>query len=223
MSWPHIWKHGNGHRYSALKAFVDDWFGGFEPEDGIPVPESSDLPDALVEFYRLVGARDDLVRAHHVLLAPEDIEVDGEYVPFWVARDGHYSWGFRPQAKGGREVAVWFDARALHLEEDWIPSSASMSRFLTQMVMVEVAFAAARFGGTLAPSAESFDLTPVYVPLDFEQMPGVLEDVHGSESVLIARSPGARLHVGARDRIAWRNAVAYFEGRGFEWEVEWSD
>lgn len=222
MGWTQIWRHGNGHRYSALEAFVDEWFGGIAREDGLE-DVGDGLPKALAEFYGLIGRRDDLVRQHHVLLSPEFIEADGEYTVFWASRGGEFAWAFKTDSRED-DPEVWMDVHALHTDQRWALSSSRMSRFLTQMVLVETAMANARFGGTaVAPAAVRVDLRPKYAPLDFDVWPQLVREAAGDDSTLIVRNAAGRFYVGARDRDSWRNVLANLEGRGFEWEVEWSD
>ncbi len=223
MSWTHIWRHGNGHRFSALRDFISSWFGDVGPDDGLVVDRPSGLPEALVEFYEWVGRRHDLLRQHHVLLSPEFIEPDDDYTVFWASRGGEFSWAFET-GECDDEPEVWMDVRSLHRDETWVCVSSRMSRFLTQMVLVEVAMAVGRFGGTaVAPVAKRVDFRPMYAPLDFDVWPRLVHQAFGNDDTLIVENEAGRFYVAARDRDAWRKVLANFEGRGFEWEVEWSD
>lgn len=87
-------------RWQNLKGFIAEWYRPLTAVDGLPLEQIEvaekqvgfRLPEALRELYQLIGANADLTGQQNYLLAPEDLEIEDEYV--WIWNENQNVWGF---------------------------------------------------------------------------------------------------------------------------------
>ena len=91
-----------------LGDFAETWLGrSLTPSDGITVPDSMVLPEALREVYQTFGAVHQLTRAHNELLNPSEIVSEDGYSIFYDENQLVVRWAFRNRDRSQNDPIVY--------------------------------------------------------------------------------------------------------------------
>lgn len=103
------------------RTFVETWLGRpWQPSDGVSVPPSLALPEALRDIYQAMGNVESLARAHNELLAPSELRREAGYTIFFVENQGVAVWGYR-DADTGLEDPQIFQGQSTEDGWEWHP------------------------------------------------------------------------------------------------------
>lgn len=121
----------------SYRNIVTDHFEGeWEPEDGLSAQEYADaladsdvtvLPAALEQFYRSVGAVEDIMEAYYFVWDPDELEVQDGYVCFMEDEDDRYTWGFPVESLNVPDPLVF---RRFNAKDTWAETGATISEYL---------------------------------------------------------------------------------------------
>jgi hypothetical protein len=135
-------------RWVGLLRFVSSWRTAISEDDGFSedvIAEAEHrvgvrLPDALREWYRIAGKRDDLARLQNQLLLPPELYVDEGYLIFYSENQGVVRWGIAFEKVGEVDPVVWIE-REYHVQSGmkrgWLNEGRRLSVFVFQMIVLD--------------------------------------------------------------------------------------
>ncbi|MBG6224583.1 hypothetical protein IWX63_001142 [Arthrobacter sp. CAN_A2] len=114
--------------------FEDEW----AEEDGLSDDELAemlegkdfDLPLALRDFYRAVGATEDIMEAFHFFWDPDELEIEDGFLLFLEDENEEYTWGMRADQLDVPDPIVW---RRNNVRGEWQSEEGTFSEYVLDL------------------------------------------------------------------------------------------
>jgi hypothetical protein len=215
-------------RWALVATLIERWFGPASVCEPAGVAEREldaaerrlgvALPEALREWYRGFGARDDVWNVQDRLLSPRELDFTGDLLIVCRENQDVVEWGIERAALGAADPPVV-------LVDPGRPSdrhveAAQVSLFTLQMLALNAKFSRRRLFGANGPLTDEAAraLEGRWGRLPFAELRWPLEThFHGDEHVLVELEANAWVWITARDEAAFDLAVRIAEDAGVQW------
>lgn len=125
----------------ALKSFLIKWYGNFVENDGLPKAKLKlskyHLPPPLVALYQFVGQRKEVISFQNQLLNPDELDLQGPLLVFYVENQGVYLWAARIDGENPQVVGKFNQER-----EEWQAEEELLATFLYELCLFEAVMGA---------------------------------------------------------------------------------
>lgn len=121
-------------QFQALKNFLIEWYGAFDPAHGINLESMHDLhlPKPLKALHAFAGNRDQVVRSQNRLIRPSKLDLKEEKLIFYVENQWVYLWATEKDKENPRVFG-----KLNKEEEQWQEESEPLSGFLFEICLFE--------------------------------------------------------------------------------------
>jgi hypothetical protein len=154
-------------RWRLLEALINEWFEPLRSTDGYSAtelaPYQESMPLALREFYALAGRRRDIWSRNDFLLAPSELQLEGDIECVYIENQAVAKWGIHRDHLAHVDPPVFeVDTGAGFLDEEkFCLANSSISEFALQLLLYNTT-CSKRLWGSMAVFGTATALETIY-------------------------------------------------------------